>query len=61
MGVLPPLLSRRVERLRCLNTERDRVMEKYLEERAVLETKFSDLCQPLYKEIGNVVAVVIYL
>ena len=56
MGVLPPLVSCRVERLRCLNTERERVMEPYLEERAVLETKFSDLCQPLYKEIGNVVA-----
>ena len=31
-------------------------MEQYMEERAVLETKISDLCRPLYKEIGNVVA-----
>ena len=31
-------------------------MEQYLEERTVLETKFSDLCKPLYEEIGNVVA-----
>ena len=36
--------------------ERERVKKQYLEERAVLETKFSDLCQPLYKDIGNVVA-----
>ena len=56
MGFLPSPLSRRVERLRCLNTERERVMEQYMEERAVLETKISDLCRPLYKEIGNVVA-----
>ena len=31
-------------------------MEQYLEERAALETKYSDLCKPLYEEIGNVVA-----
>ena len=31
-------------------------MEQYLEERAVLETKFSDLCKPIYEETGNVVA-----
>ena len=30
-------------------------MEQYLDERAVLETNFSDLWKPLYKEIGNVV------
>ena len=36
--------------------ERERVMEQYLEERAVLETKKLDLCKPLYKEIGNVFA-----
>ena len=31
-------------------------MEKYLEERAALETKYSDLCKPLYEERGNDVA-----
>ena len=39
MGVLPPPVARRVERLKCLNTGRERVMEKYLEERAALEKK----------------------
>ena len=39
MGVLPPPVARRVERLKCLNSGRDRVMGKYLEERAALEKK----------------------
>ena len=30
-------------------------MELYLEERAALETKYLDLCKPLYKERVNVV------
>ena len=56
MDLIPPLVARRVERLKCLNTERASVMEKYLEERAALETKYSDLCKPIYEERGNVVA-----
>ena len=56
MDFLPPLVARRVERLKFLSTERERVMEQHLEERAALEMKYSDLCKPLYKEIGNVVA-----
>ena len=56
MDVQPPLVARRVERLKHLNTERERVMEWYLEERAALEMKYSDLCKPLYEERGNVVA-----
>ena len=43
MGVLPPPVTRRVESLKCLNTERERVIGKYLEERAAMETKYSDL------------------
>ena len=31
-------------------------MERYTEERAALETKYSDLRKPLYKERGNVVS-----
>ena len=56
MGVLPPLVSCRVQRLKYLNTERERVTEQYLEEIPELETKYSDLCKPLYEERGNVVA-----
>ena len=52
----PPLIARRVERLKCLNMERERVMEQYLEERAALERKYSDLWKPIYEERGNVVA-----
>ena len=32
MDVLPPLVARRVERLKCLNTQRERVMEQYQED-----------------------------
>ena len=55
MDVLPPLVVSRVERLKCLNTERERVMERYLEERAALKMKYFDICKPLYEERGNVV------
>ena len=40
MDVLPPLVACRVQRLKCLSTERDRVMERYLEERLELEMKY---------------------
>ena len=56
MDVLPPLLAYRVKRLKCLNTEREKVMERYLEERAAMEMKYSDLCKPIYEERGNVVS-----
>ena len=56
MDVLPPLVARRVERLKCLNTERERITERYLEEIAALEMKYLDLCKPIYKERVNAVA-----
>ena len=56
MDVLPPLVACRVERLKCLSTERERVMKRYLEERVALEMKYLDLCKPIYEERGNVVA-----
>ena len=46
MGILPSLVACRVEHLKRLNTGRERVMEQYLEERAALEMKYSDLCKP---------------
>ena len=55
MGVLPPLVARRVERLKRLNRERERLMERYMEEIAVLEMKYSDLCKPLCKDKRNVI------
>ena len=55
MDVLPPLVARRVERLKHLITERERVMEQHLEERAAPEMKYWDPCKPLYKYKGNVV------
>ena len=55
MDVLLPLVARRVEHLKHLNMERERVMEKYLEERAALEMNNLNPCKPLYKERGNIV------
>ena len=55
MEILLPLVARRAERIKCLNTKRERVMERYMEDRASLETKYLDLCKPLYEERQNVV------
>ena len=40
MVVLPPIEACRVEHLKCLNTEREKVMEQYMQEIAALETKY---------------------
>ena len=56
MDVLPPLVARRVERLKFFNTERERITERYLKDIAALEMKYLDLCKPLYKERGNAIA-----
>ena len=47
MEVLSPLVSRRVESIKCLSTERERVMERYMEEILAMEMKYSDLYKPL--------------
>ena len=57
VDILPPLVVSRVERLKCINTERERLMKQYMEDRAALEMKYSDLCKPLYEERGNVAAI----
>ena len=54
IDVLPPLVARIVKILKRLKTERERVLGKYMEERAALEMKYLDICKPLYEEIGNV-------
>ena len=56
MDVLPPLVARRVNHIKFLNTERE-VDVKYLEERAVLEMKYLYPCKTLFEERGNVVNV----
>ena len=53
---LPPLVARRVKRLKRINTDRERAIEQHLEEIAALEMKYSDICKPLYEERGNVVS-----
>lgn len=52
---LPPLLLARVQSLQELNTQRDSIMEQYLQERAALEVKYRTLCEPLYEQRAKVV------
>ncbi len=51
---LPPILKTRVSKLKELNTQRDKIMDEYLKERAALEVKFATLCQPLYEQRRSV-------
>mmetsp|Transcript_9457 Transcript_9457/g.13425 ORF Transcript_9457/g.13425 Transcript_9457/m.13425 type:complete len:375 (-) Transcript_9457:45-1169(-) len=55
MTTLPPEVLKRVETLRGLNDQRSNLMEEYLRERAELEKKYQNLCQPLYDERAKVV------
>ena len=36
--------------------DRERVIQQHLEERAVLEMKYLDVCKPIYEERGKIVA-----
>ena len=56
MEYLPSLVAHRVKCIKCFNTDRESVIERYMKERAALEMKYSDLCKPLYKERRNVFA-----
>lgn len=55
MAELPTFVRHRVEKMKELNQKRDEIMEDYLQERAALEKKFSDLCQPLYAERAEII------
>lgn len=47
---LPKYVLHRVQRLRELHNERERIMNDYLQERAALERKFTALVSPLYQD-----------
>ena len=55
MDELPSTVRHRVEKMKELNEKRDEIMEGYLKERAALEKKYSDLCQPLYSERAEII------
>ena len=55
MKDLPPAVVARVEQLQELNAERETIMMSYLEERAALELKYRQLCQPLYDQRAAIV------
>ena len=55
MAELPNCVRHRVEKMKELNLKRDAMMEEYLDERAKLEKKYADLCQPLYEERSQII------
>lgn len=55
MSLLPVAVRRRVEKLKDLNAARESIMQEYLEERAALENKYSDLCKPLYAQRSDII------
>lgn len=55
MAHLPSYIVGRVGRLRELHEKQDGIMEKYLEERAALEQKFSAQLKPLHDERACVI------
>lgn len=55
MSTLPPYVLQRVEKLKELNAKRDAVMEQYLVDRAALEAKYHNLCEPLYQERADII------
>ena len=56
MQDLPPAVIARVELLQDLNAERENIMASYLQERAALEVKYRELCQPLHDQRAVIVA-----
>ena len=48
MSVLPPYIVQRVNKLKELHTQKENIMEEYLNDRAALEQKYHTLCAPLY-------------
>jgi len=56
MQDLPPVIIARVGELTSLNTQRDDIMEQYLQERAALEQKYKGLCQPIYQQRAQIIA-----
>mmetsp|Transcript_15263 Transcript_15263/g.23757 ORF Transcript_15263/g.23757 Transcript_15263/m.23757 type:complete len:365 (-) Transcript_15263:167-1261(-) len=55
LSTLPPEVLERVETLRGLNDQRSDLMEQYLKDRAELEKKYQNLCQPLYDDRAKVI------
>ncbi|CAN1774045.1 Nucleosome assembly protein 1;2 [Linum perenne] len=53
---LGPKVRQRVERLRGIQSQHDELEAKFFEERAALEAKYQKLYQPLYNQIGILLA-----
>uniref|UniRef100_A0A7S2K4H4 Nucleosome assembly protein n=1 Tax=Leptocylindrus danicus TaxID=163516 RepID=A0A7S2K4H4_9STRA len=48
MDTLPPVMKMRVNKLQELQDQKNRLMEEYVKERAMLEHKYATLSEPLY-------------
>ena len=55
LSLLPPCVLPRVNKLKQLNDTRDKLLEEYRLERAVLEMKYISKMQPLYEERRGIV------
>ncbi|XP_047334031.1 nucleosome assembly protein 1;2-like [Impatiens glandulifera] len=52
---LPVVVRKRVRALRAIQTEHDKLADKYFEEKETLEKKYQELFKPLYDERYNIV------
>lgn len=55
MTMLPQQVRQRVEKLKDFHNARVEIMSDYFMERAALEKKYADLCEPLFAKRRNVV------
>jgi len=53
---LPLCVKHRVDKLKDLHEDREKILKDYLAERAKLETKYQDLFKPLYEKRADIVA-----
>ena len=52
---LPLCVKHRVDKLKDLHEDREKILKDYLAERAKLETKYQDLFKPLYEKRADIV------
>jgi len=52
----PEAVQVRIEKLKELNEDRNKILDQYIVERAALELKFSNLCSPLYNKRREIIA-----
>jgi nucleosome assembly protein 1-like 1 len=56
MSVLPLYVVKRVNKLQDLHTQKEKILEEYLKDRAALELKYQALCRPLYVKRTEIIS-----